>query len=196
MAGALKWNHVESERLVQTPIFDLLRKRARAQDRERDFFVLEAPAWVNIIPLTRSNEVVMVRQYRHGIDDFTLEIPGGMVDPEDADPMAAARRELLEETGYESGQTFALGRVHPNPAIQGNFCYSYLALECRAVGVPTSDGVESTAVELHPLSNIPTLIASGRITHALVIDAFALMALKHGSLSLERVGNAPSPFSR
>ena len=119
-----KWKTLHSESVYHTPIFDLHRRRAGHTHRgERDFFILDAPSWVNIIPLTRDRKVVMVRQFRHGISGFTLEIPGGMVDPDDESPADAARRELREETGYDSARIIELGRVHPNPAIMPNFCY-------------------------------------------------------------------------
>ncbi|HYA35432.1 MAG TPA: NUDIX hydrolase [Candidatus Binataceae bacterium] len=169
-----KWRTIGSSPVYKTPIFDLHRRRSAHPHRgERDFFILDAPHWVNIIPLTRKNEVVMVRQFRHGISGFTLEIPGGMVDPEDPHPQEAARREMIEECGYDSDDIVPLGRVHPNAAIQPNYCFTYLARKVRKVAKPVSDGAEETQVTLVPLKDIPTLIGSGRITHALVIAAFS-----------------------
>ena len=131
---ARRWQTLKSERVYATPIFDLHRhQRSHPHRGEHDFFVLEAPAWINIIPITPENDVVMVRQFRHGIGDFTLEIPGGMVDPEDPSPLLAARREMREECGYDSEDVVELGRVHPNPAIQPNYCYSFLARNVRRV---------------------------------------------------------------
>ncbi|MGH7838181.1 MAG: NUDIX hydrolase [Candidatus Binataceae bacterium] len=173
---ARKWRTLASEQVYSTPIFDLHRRKSGHPTRgDRDFYVLEAPAWVNIIPLTAKREVVMVRQFRHGISGFTLEIPGGMVDPEDLTPAAAARREMVEETGYDGGRIVALGQVHPNPAIQPNVCYSFFARDVRRVGGPQADpdGSEETEVTLVPLARIKGLIASGKITHALVIAAFS-----------------------
>jgi ADP-ribose diphosphatase len=173
-----KWKPLESEPVYHTPIFDLHRRRSRHPRRgDHDFFVLTAPNWVNIIPLTSRNEVVMVRQFRHGIAGFTLEIPGGMIDPDDRNPKAAARREMLEETGYDSRAIVAIGRVHPNPAIQPNYCYSFFAHNVRKVGKQQLDSNEETEVVLVPLSEIGKLIASGRITHALVIAAFSFFHL-------------------
>ncbi|MGH7931994.1 MAG: NUDIX hydrolase [Candidatus Binataceae bacterium] len=171
-----RWKTLESECVYHTPIFDLRRRHAGHPRRgERDFFVLDAPAWVNIIPLTPRREVVMVRQYRHGVDGFTLEIPGGMMDPGDRSPMTAARREMVEECGYDSELVVALGKVHPNPAIQPNFCYSFFARDVRKIAEPNNDtsGSEETEVVTVPLARIKQLIASGRITHALVIAAFS-----------------------
>ena len=173
---ARKWLIVETETVFSTPIFDLHRRKSAHPHRgERDFYVLAAPAWVNIIPLTRDRQVVMVRQYRHGINAFTLEIPGGMIDPEDVNPAHAARREMLEETGYDSDEIVPLGRVHPNPAIQPNRCYSFFARSVRRVGDPHPNigGSEETEVVTVPLGKIKELIATGKITHALVIAAFS-----------------------
>jgi ADP-ribose diphosphatase len=171
-----RWETLNTERVYTTPIFDLHRRKSSHPHRgERDFYVLSAPAWVNIIPLTPQGEVVMVRQYRHGISDFTLEIPGGMIDPEDPDPAQAARREMREECGYDSNIIIPLGQVHPNPAIQPHFCYSFYARDVLKVGEPDPNpgGSEETEVELVPLTDIKRMIATGKITHALVITAFS-----------------------
>ena len=80
------------------------------------------PDWINVIPLTDDGQVVMVRQYRFGIEGFTLEIPGGMCDPGEP-PLEAARREMREETGYAPSEMIELGWVHPNPPLQNNRCF-------------------------------------------------------------------------
>lgn len=171
-----KWKTLKSDVAYRTPIFDLHRRRSLHSRRgEHDFFILDAPNWVNIIPLTRSGEVVMINQWRHGIAEFTLEIPGGMVDPEDATPMHAARREMIEESGYDSDTIVELGRVHPNPAIQGNICFSFFAKNVRQVDKPVALGNEETEVVLVPMNEIRGLIASGAIMHALTIAAFSFM---------------------
>ncbi len=173
---ARKWRTLDNERVYSTPIFDLhKRKSAHPRRGERNFYILDVPSWVNIIPLTPEREVVMVKQYRHGISDFTLEIPGGMVDPEDPNPAHAARREMNEETGFDSDTIIELGWVNPNPAIQPNICYSFFAPNVREIGAKHSnpDGSEETEVTVVPLDSIKDLIASGKISHALVIAAFS-----------------------
>jgi 8-oxo-dGTP pyrophosphatase MutT (NUDIX family) len=170
------WTTVESRQVYSTRIFDLHHHRRHHYQRgHHDFYVLHAPDWINIIPLTEDEQVVMVRQFRHGTEDFTLEIPGGMVDPEDASPMAAARREMREESGYDSDDVIELGKVHPNPAIQGNYCHTFLARNVQPGVKHEMDTTEETEVVLVPLSSIKDLIKGGEITHALVIAAFSFL---------------------
>jgi 8-oxo-dGTP pyrophosphatase MutT (NUDIX family) len=137
-----------------------------------DFFVLEAVDWVNVIPVTPENEVVLIELYRHGINTASLEIPGGMVDPEDSSPLAAAERELREETGYVSDPLVPVGVVHPNPAIQNNRCFTYLAPNAHPAGEPDPDEGEEITVIRYPLAEVPNLIKEAKITHSLVITAF------------------------
>ena len=171
-----KWKTVSSDVAYHTPIFDLHRRRSKHTRRgERDFFILDAPNWVNIIPLAKNGDVVMIRQWRHGISEFTLEVPGGMVDAEDPSPMHAARREMIEETGFDSNAIVELGKVHPNPAIQGNICFSFLAENVRQVERVVSVGDEETEVVMVPMREISGLIASGKVMHALTIAAFSFL---------------------
>jgi ADP-ribose pyrophosphatase len=175
-----KWVLLGNEQVFTTPIFNLHRRRSSHPKRgERDFFIIDPTDWVNIIPLTPRREVVMVRQFRHGISAFTVEVPGGMVDSTDETPAHAGRREMREESGYDSDDIVALGRVHPNPAIQPNFCYSFLARNVKLAVVPhhNPDGAEETEVILVPLKEIKGMIATGKISHALTIAAFAFLDL-------------------
>ncbi|MCF8142757.1 MAG: NUDIX hydrolase [Deltaproteobacteria bacterium] len=135
------------------------------------FFILESSPWVNVIPLTPKQEVVLVRQYRHGTRSVTLEIPGGLVEDSDT-PEDAARRELLEETGYVAEEMSALGWVHPNPAILNNRCYTFLALNAVFSGARHQDDREDIEVLLRPLAAVRRLIREGEISHSLVVAAF------------------------
>jgi 8-oxo-dGTP pyrophosphatase MutT (NUDIX family) len=138
---------------------------------EHDFYVIETQDWVNIIPLTADRRVVMIRQYRHGSGEVTLEIPGGLVDPGDT-PESAAARELLEETGYQVEGVVKIGVSNPNPAIFNNRCYTFVARDVTKVGDPAPDQTEDIEVVLIPLVDIPELIRKGKIDHAIVISAF------------------------
>ena len=167
------WPIVES-RLERTfRIFNLRMDRARSplSGAEHDFVVIESGPWVNVIALTESREVVLIRQYRHGTRQVTLEIPGGMVEAGDT-PLSAAQRELLEETGCRAESWIDLGYVHPNPALQDNRCHTFLALGATRPGPQALDEKEDIAVCLRPLAEVPRLIREGEISHALVIAAF------------------------
>jgi ADP-ribose pyrophosphatase len=168
------WQRVDSETLYTCRIFSLRKDRNRSprDGKEYDFFVLDSGEWVNILPVTADDQAVLVRQYRHGIDDMTLEIPGGMVDPHDSSPLHAARREMQEETGYDSDDITPLGSIHPNPAIQGNRCHTFLARNVEKRFELQFDSTEETEVVLVPVTQLPNLVRQGRITHALVVTAF------------------------
>jgi ADP-ribose pyrophosphatase len=174
------WTIISSHVDKSYRIFNLRRDRARSPrtSETHDFYVLESPSWVNIIPLTPTKEVVLIRQYRFGIRDMTLEIPGGLMEPSDS-PEEAARRELREETGYREETLIPLGTVHPNPAIQNNLCYTFLASDVFPVGQLIQDEREDIEVVLQPLSEIPRLIREGAISHALVIAAFYRFYMEH-----------------
>lgn len=178
-AGSLKpWRRLGAERLQRCRVFDLDRVRFVPQDggSPRDFYVVDAPDWINVVPLTPDGRVVFVRQFRFGIDTLTLEIPGGMCDGAE-DPREAAHRELQEETGYASDELVDLGWVHPNPAIQTNRCHSFLAKNARPAGPPNPDGDEAFEIVTFPLDDVPRLIREGIVTHALVVTAFYRLGL-------------------
>jgi 8-oxo-dGTP pyrophosphatase MutT (NUDIX family) len=172
------WRRRSSEIVADCRVFRVRRDRSQSPDgrSEHDFFVLEAGDWINVIPVTDDDEVIMIEQYRHGSEDVTLEIPGGMVD-EGESPREAAARELLEETGYSSGEIVALGRVRPNPAIHNNWLHTFLARRAEFAQAPKFDTTEHCAVRRVPLARVPALIADGTITHALVVVGFHWLAL-------------------
>jgi len=138
---------------------------------EHDFYIIESQDWINVIPLTADHQVVMIRQYRHGSREVTLEIPGGLVDRGDT-PEKAAARELLEETGYQAEEYVQIGVVNPNPALFNNRCYTFIARDAQKIRDPMPDQAEDIEVLLIPVSDIPELIQKGEIDHAMVITAF------------------------
>ena len=144
----------------------------------RDIFVFEAPDWCNVLAETPGGELVLVWQYRFGTDALSLEVPGGVIDPGEA-PADAARRELLEETGYEADAFELVSVVEPNPALQGNRCFTYLARGARATGQTSFDELEDLETVLVPREKIASLIDDRVITHALVVVALEVYLRKH-----------------
>jgi 8-oxo-dGTP pyrophosphatase MutT (NUDIX family) len=144
---------------------------------------IATPTYMFVYVIAIADErVLMVRQYRYGAEKMTLETPAGMVDPTDASPADAARRELLEETGYTADAIIPIGVVDPNPAIQNNRFHIFLALNARRTDEQNLDPTEDLSIEFHPLDNIPALIASGEISHALDVTAFYFLDLYRRNL--------------
>lgn len=177
MSERLKiWKRIDSKQIADCRVFTVRRDiSVEEQTGERaDFFVVENPDWVNVIALTGDERVVLIEQYRHGSDDITIEIPGGMID-EDETPERCAARELAEETGYTSDNFVCLGRTRPNPAIQSNWIYHFLATDCRRTAETAFDEHEGIETRLFELDEIEGMITAGKITHSLVLAGFYLL---------------------
>lgn len=184
---SLEWQTLSRRKMADCKVFSVneVRSSVLSQDGlEANFYTLECGAWVNVIALTDEMELVMVQQYRHGVEELTLEIPGGSVDIDDLDPLSAAQRELREETGFVSDRWSLLGTNHPNPALQNNFCYTYLAEGARLIESPKFDdsGTERIVTRYVDPSDLNSLVTDGTISHALVIVAFHFLTLKRPEL--------------
>lgn len=147
--------------------------------KRQNYVVIDCPHWVNVIALTPQDEVVMIRQFRHGTGEITLEIPGGMIDAGEP-PLEAAKRELQEETGFIAKEWVELGMVEPNPALQTNQCWTFLALDASPDGETNFDPGEVIQTELLPLSGVQSLIERREITHSLVVAAFYHLLVRAG----------------
>lgn len=182
MNDIMPWLTVASTYIHRNPFLTLRQDTREAPGfGQHNFYILEFPDWANVVAVTKDDELILVRQFRHGLAQVNLEIPGGIVDPGEK-PEATAVRELWEETGYSPEHLEILTSVSVNPAIQNNWCHLYLATGCRRVGNQRLDGTESIAVELVPLRELLDLLAAGRIHHSL---NYLALTLAHNKLSAQ-----------
>ena len=167
------WPKLGSKPLGDFKVFRIRSDRLRSPrtGREHDFFVIDSVNWVNVIALTPERQLVMIEQYRHGSGTVELEIPGGMIDAKDVSPEAAGVRELREETGYAGEHPHIIGQVFPNPAIMSNTCFTIMVEHCRLLHPVEFDHGEDLVTRLVPVTEVPKLVASGKIKHSLVIAA-------------------------
>ncbi len=179
-----KWHILDSRKAANYKIFSIREEKAKnpRNGAVRDIVVLDFPEWISVIPITPEGEVVMVRQYRHGVREILLEIPGGLMDPQDPDPETAAKRELQEETGYTSDAVTLIGSLYPQPAVQSNRYHIFLAENALKTSETNFDEGEDLETVLVPLKKIPGMIRSGEIRHAMVVTAFYYLALHENSL--------------
>jgi ADP-ribose pyrophosphatase len=178
------WKRISSKPAGDFRIFSIRtdRKVSPRTNNPHDFYVIDCVNWVNVVAVTPDHKMVMVEQYRHGSNSVELEIPGGMMDAEDVTPEVTAVRELREETGYQGDQVRVIGRVLPNPAIMSNVCFTVLIENCQCVHPVEFDHGEDLLTKLVPVSEVPGLVATGKIQHSLVIAGLYCYELqKRGS---------------
>lgn len=175
----LVWTLQSERECLETRVFRVVARRMESPDHkfEDDFFVIDTTDWVNIVAVTAEGQFVLVRQFRFGTLEMSLEVPGGMVDP-DEPHLEAAKRELLEETGYRSDRWEHLLTTTPNPALNTNRCVVFLAQNCVAAQSADGDDYEYMETELLDRERYFERVASGDIHHALTVAALSTAMLK------------------
>lgn len=173
--GPARWEKLGDKSLLSTRVLDVhsMHYRHPVRQTARDFIVLDVPDWVNVLALTPDHRLVLVRQFRFGADDFSLEIPGGVMEAGEA-PVAAGLRELQEETGFTGPGARLLGSVRPNPAIQNNRCHLVLVEQAVRTSAMQWDADEEIEVTAAPVDEVLAWARDGRITHSLVLNALLL----------------------
>jgi len=171
-APPARWERGAERTLARTPILELrgVRYRHPGRGAEREFVLVAAPDWVNILPLSPDGRLVLVRQFRFGSDAFSLELPGGVIEAGE-DPVRAGLRELREETGFAANAGTLLASVHPNPAFQNNRCHLVLAEGVERRGEMAWDADEEIETLSAPVDEVLAWAREGKITHSLVLCA-------------------------
>ena len=180
MALADQWESLNPKKVIfKTKIFAVCSEpfRCTRTGAEIDFITLSSYNWVNVIARTGEGKILLIRQFRPGTMQDEIEIPGGCIDPADPSPEHAAARELLEETGYAGDHARIIGKVSPNPAIQGNFCFTVFIDNVKKVSEPLMEDTECIETEEVPEDEIRSMISSGEIRHGLVLNALCFYLL-------------------
>ena len=171
-----EWVRLQSRELLHTRVFDVRASEFRHPSREeaKEFLVIDAPDWAVVAPVTAAGELVLVRQFRFGAQQLSLELPGGVIERGE-DPARAAVRELVEETGYRGGEAEVLGWVHPNPAIQSTRAHLIVVPDVQLAESTDWDADEELSLTLAPIDDVLAMGRSGQITHALMLNMLFLL---------------------
>lgn len=175
------WQTLRVDERLDCRIFRILSKRCRhpVRKHERDFVEIDCPEWVNVLAITPARELVLVNQYRAGVEAHSWELPGGVVDRGE-DPLSGGLRELAEETGYAGPHARIIGWSHPNPAIQSNRCH-FVLVEQAVPSRPISwDPDEELELALKPVDWVFEAARSGQLTHALTLNALFFLQRELG----------------
>lgn len=164
-----KWTVLSSEYLIRRPWLTARRDVAQLPDGRinQEYYVLEYPDWVNIIAVTEEGDMVMERQYRHGLGNTCFELPCGVIEAGET-PLQAAQRELLEETGYAGGHWQEWMVLSPNPATSTNLAHSFLVTGARKVSGQHLDATEDIQVHLLKPAYVKQLLVENQILQALM----------------------------
>lgn len=164
------------------PIMTIKKSRRKnpISGAEIDFVRVEGLDWVNVMAFTPENNLVLVQQYRHGSEEYTLEFPGGCIERDDPDPQKNGMRELLEETGYASDQVEFIGMLRPNPAMYNMKNYFFVAKNCKLVAPQKLDSGEDINVIIKPFDEVIAAVKSGEMNHGMCTAGLGLYCLKFG----------------
>lgn len=169
------WPILGEEKILETPVFTVNRQLCRSpkDGEDKNFVVLAVPDWVQVLAVTDDQKILLVRQFRLGSRQFSLELPGGVVEANQT-PLDAAKRELSEETGYTAAKWTRLASFRPNPAIQNNTAHLFLAEGVRLTGPTDFDENEDLDLTAVTLNELRDLVLNGTIDHAIMVAGILL----------------------
>jgi 8-oxo-dGTP pyrophosphatase MutT (NUDIX family) len=182
----MKWKTLSSEYLFKDVWFTVRRDKCETPGGKivDPYYVFEFPTWVTALALTEDNQVILVRQYRHAIEDVCLELPGGCVDDHDKTLQDAVARELLEETGYAFSNYHYLGKISPNPSTNNNWMHMFLATGGVKTHDQKLDHNEEIDVQLYSIAGVKDLIKENKIVQAMHVTCILYGLQKLGELKL------------
>lgn len=186
MSKLQPWRQISSRYLHRETWFNLRSDavvKGNGQTME-PYYVLEYSHWVNILPITNDGRVILVRQYRHALGQFSIELPGGIMDAHEINPMEAARRELLEETGYSAGHIEQVAVVATNPATHNNLLYCYLATGCQLTQAIELDENEELEMIVITMDELLTMLRENKILQSLHVTSMLYGLMKLGKVVL------------
>ena len=164
------WQVVSSEYLHHDPWLTVRRDHVVLPNGRHipSFYVLEYPEWVNTLAITREGHFVFVRQYRYGIGETSYELCAGVCEESDPSPLYAAKRELLEETGYGGGQWREYMQLSANATSMNNITHCFLATDVEPVSNQSLDPTECLTVQLFTFDEVSQLLREGGVKQALM----------------------------
>ena len=164
-----KWTVLSSEYLFRRPWLTARKDVVQLPDGRinPEYYILEYPDWVNVIAVTTDGQMILERQYRHGLGKTCYELPCGVVEAGEA-PLEAAKRELLEETGYAGGQWFEWMNLSPNSSANTNMVHCFLATGVEKVAEQHLDATEDISVSLHSPDFVRNLLVDNQILQAIM----------------------------
>lgn len=190
----MTWKLLSSEYLYRRPWLTARRDKVQLPDGRiyDEYYVLEYPTWVNVVAVTDTGEMVLVRQYRHGIGRTCFEIVAGVVE-DNEEPLAAAKRELMEETGFGGGEWTELMQLTGNASAMNNISHSFLATGVKRLGTQHLDATEDIEVHVLPKEEVKAMLMRGDFIQALMVAPLQRYFFLHPGMQHTGFSGQPSP---